>query len=431
MFFFSFLFTVFSSTLFLILGFLFGIIVLFSSLIIGASQPIRKSNRPNIFENKNKRSDKEDNDEQIFQFEDSVQLEWMNKLLWRSYPLLLDRRLIKEKIMEALVQIPKDIPAIGNLTLTQFEIALTPPVLDSASIHQIPKEEIDKLQNPQALDDDVDDDFDVEAFMRNPSQKEFASGGMSLFNKVTKSNQTLGTFATSFLSNRNQNSPTQQSQHQTMKTKPLNFISSLTDCNDYLKFCFHFEPELEIGAKIKYALPILGTIDVGAQFRLHSFQGHFVVGIPPKTGDLKIAIHENTNINFDITAQLGKYAVKSEEFARVWNSLKQWIHTYLHRMVIKVPLEETLRNVQLSLEDDERLDEYPPESGFDDIIENNEIKEDVCHEPLITDISPNSSPFKTISYEDYEEEEPEIIQSPKKLLLIKVTRYIDWNNSEF
>ncbi|OHS94788.1 hypothetical protein TRFO_39048 [Tritrichomonas foetus] len=230
------------SLLIFFVGFILGIIVLFAILFILSLQEIRKSPRPKPKSKKENRP---------INFGDATQLQWMNRLLWRTYPILLNRHKIKTQIKSIFAQIPKDIPQIRKLNLSQFCTGLTPPFLDNASLH-------------------------------------------------------------------------------------------LEDESDYLKFCFHFEPDLEIGAEVEYGVKIIGSIPVAAEFKLHSLNGHFILKIPPEKGKLEIGIKENTFINFDITAQLGVVLFKSEEWKSVWANLKNWIHHFLHTIVIKIPLEENL-----------------------------------------------------------------------------------------
>ena len=248
------------SIIFFCFGFIFGIVFLLLLLLCFSLQKPCKQPR------KKPKHAKED---KVINFGDATQLQWLNRLLWRAYPLLLDRHAIKVAIKDVFAQITRDIQQFAKLTLTEFTSGLTPPILDDASLH-------------------------------------------------------------------------------------------LEENYDYLQFCFHFEPDLDIAARIDYNLYIIGNIPFAAEFELHSLRGHFIVKIPPRNGNVTIEIQENTNINFDIATQFGWVHFKSEEWKVVWQSLKDWIHYFLHHIVIQVPLEDNLTKIIKEIDS-----KPPPEETVD------------------------------------------------------------------
>ena len=138
-----------------LLGLVFGIIILILILFLISIRKIPKESKfkkKQVDDDGSKKSNHNDNqDEKIFNFEESSQLTWMNRLIWRSYPLLLDRHYIKVTIMQAFDQIPKDIPNIKKLKLSQFKTGMTPLILDNASIHIIPQSHLDDILNSDKI----------------------------------------------------------------------------------------------------------------------------------------------------------------------------------------------------------------------------------------------------------------------------------------
>lgn len=388
--------------IFFLLGLIFGIIILIVILFLLSFRKVPKESK---FKKKNENINNTNHDdnqgEKIFNFGESTQLNWMNRLLWRAYPLLLDRHYIKVTIMETLDQIPKDIPQIKKLKLAQFKTGMTPLILDNASIHAIP---ISQLQiNPTDSSNNNNDIIKKSSSSTFIPEHQFQQQPYSMIRKSPrkfstpldnlKINHSKSSSNIDINPQQNNNNLTQtNSGENKTQTKIIDnnsnqslppgfsiikkIIEGNKNCTDYLKFCFHFEPDLEIGAEVELAIRLLGTIPVAANFKLHSLSGHFIVAIPPKTGRISIGILESTIINFDITAQLGVISFNSEEWKSTWTSLKNWIHYFLHKIVINIPLEEILQklaNPENENENENKNEDKKQEESKNDFDEEREL----------------------------------------------------------
>ena len=113
--------------------------------------------------------------------------------------------------------------------------------------------------------------------------------------------------------------------------------------HDSIEFGFHYSPKLSITAGAVVFVPYIGLVNVNVRVSLHSFRGHMRLYVPNATGPAEIHILESTEIKCDLKAELGSLIkVETEAMNSIWQSILNWIHTYLRSKVIKIPLEEML-----------------------------------------------------------------------------------------
>lgn len=441
----SFLYLVLSIFLFL-LGLIFGIVLLFLILFLLALK--KKKDFPQF---KNKKDDAPDShididkeiEEKKFNFGDSTQLRWMNRLLWRAYPLLLDRHYIKVTIMEVFEQIPKDIPQIKKLRLATFKTGMTPLILDDASIHTIPKSELIFNTDENSKQNEIKrsksnayiDSFQEQNFQQQPYslfKKAQRSSSQSIAHSPNLISKTNSNFDFSNMSNTYNYKQSDQNQikvnNETNSLPPgfsiiKKIVEGNKDCSDYLKFCFHFEPDLEIGAEVELGVRLLSNMTVAANFKLHSLSGHFVVAIPPKSGPLSIGILESTIINFDITAQLGVISFNSEEWKSTWTSLKNWIHYFLHKIVINIPLEDFLQKMAEAERENENEQEDNSDKEKEKLLEmakkRMKEREENNHKKENQEIAAPSAPETNKNQNEMQKIENDSNKNQKQLITFK------------
>ena len=116
-----------------------------------------------------------------------------------------------------------------------------------------------------------------------------------------------------------------------------------TEEHDSIELGFHYSPKLSITAGAVVFVPYIGLVNVNVRVSLHSFRGHMRLYVPDATGPAEIHILESTEIKCDLKAELGSLIkVETEAMNSIWQSILNWIHTYLRSKVIKIPLEELL-----------------------------------------------------------------------------------------
>lgn len=112
---------------------------------------------------------------------------------------------------------------------------------------------------------------------------------------------------------------------------------------DSIELGFHYTPRLSISAEASVVVPYIGVVRVNLRVSLHSFRGHMRLFVPKTRGRAEIHILESTEIKCDLKAELGSLIkVETEAMNSIWQSILNWIHSYLHSKVIKIPLEEVL-----------------------------------------------------------------------------------------
>lgn len=111
---------------------------------------------------------------------------------------------------------------------------------------------------------------------------------------------------------------------------------------DHIEFRVHYNPGITIIASAELLLPYIRDVNVTLNFSLHSVHGNVRFFVPRNEGRAEIQMIDNTKIDCDVKAVLGAFTVHTEEMQAIWSSVLDSVHSYLRRMVIRVPLEECL-----------------------------------------------------------------------------------------